>query len=296
MNGNEKTIRQTLQTSLRSFFADGGPTSAAAISYNALFVLFPGGMALMGLGQKEFLSDERAFETLQAMTAILPYDTRRFIATFFDTVDGSPSWGFILSNLVVYLWAGLWAFHLLEEALSRAWGTPPRASFLRRLLLCSSMLAVSTCCLLASAVTLAGIHWFRLSFLGGAGPAALLLYAVLLHLLVVAYVASTFSLLYRFLPHAQVRWRTALAGGLATGLAWHMTNLAMAFLLPLFDYARVYGSLAAAVAFLVWVYVSCWILILGAHFTARFQARYLPLPGLAAAGPALGEAPAETRP
>jgi membrane protein len=77
-----------------------------------------------------------------------------------------------------------------------------------------------------------------------------------------AAVVCAFTLLYYVVPNAQVRLRSALAGGLVAGSAWEVAKYLYAlFGSKAFQLNPVYGSLGAAPLFLAWLYVS-WILLL----------------------------------
>ena len=68
--------------------------------------------------------------------------------------------------------------------------------------------------------------------------------------------------LYHYVPHAPVRWRHALAGGLFVsagveiakkGLGWYLSAMP--------SYSSVYGAFATVPIFLLWIYL-CWLIVL----------------------------------
>jgi len=76
--------------------------------------------------------------------------------------------------------------------------------------------------------------------------------------------------LYRFVPHAQVRWSHALTGslvasaGLEVGkkvLTWYLTKVS--------TYSAIYGAFATLPILLIWLYTAWVILLLGAVLTAN---------------------------
>jgi membrane protein len=85
-----------------------------------------------------------------------------------------------------------------------------------------------------------------------------------------------FSFIYGFLPNTQVRWRSALLGGLAAGLLFSIAQQAYVGLaIGVARSSAVFGTLANAVLFLVWVYLSWSIVLLGAEISYAYQT--LPL-------------------
>lgn len=84
---------------------------------------------------------------------------------------------------------------------------------------------------------------------------------------VLAYlmVASAFAFIYAFMPNAKVRLRSAIIGGLVAGLLWNIAGWGFAsFVVSSGNYAAIYSSFATLVLFLIWLYLSWLILLLGA--------------------------------
>jgi membrane protein len=77
--------------------------------------------------------------------------------------------------------------------------------------------------------------------------------------------AAAFSLLYKTLPSKPVRWSDAFAGGFLAGLAFEIAKRLFALFIAKFPtYTAVYGAFAAVPIFLIWVYLSWIITLLGA--------------------------------
>jgi membrane protein len=78
-------------------------------------------------------------------------------------------------------------------------------------------------------------------------------------------VIAAFSFVYMFIPNARVRLVPALAGGIAGGILWQTAGWAFAtFVATSAQYAAIYSSFAILILFLIWVYVSWLVLLLGA--------------------------------
>jgi membrane protein len=72
-------------------------------------------------------------------------------------------------------------------------------------------------------------------------------------------------------------WRASLPGAaLATGL-WFASTLSFGFYVTRFaNYGRVYGSLGAAIALMVWLYIIALTILIGAEFNAQWAAEHRP--------------------
>jgi YihY family inner membrane protein len=85
-------------------------------------------------------------------------------------------------------------------------------------------------------------------------------------------VCLTFSLIYYWLPNAEVRYRNALLGGIVAGLFWILTSWAyMKFQFGLARYALFFSTFALFPLMLMWLYASWLILLSGALLTYAYQ-------------------------
>jgi membrane protein len=85
-------------------------------------------------------------------------------------------------------------------------------------------------------------------------------------------VIGAFTFFYMFIPNTQVRFMPALVGGVAGGIIWQSAGWAFAmFVASSTRYAAIYSSFAILVLFLIWLYVSWLILLIGAAVSFYVQ-------------------------
>ncbi|PWF44700.1 YihY family inner membrane protein [Massilia glaciei] len=104
----------------------------------------------------------------------------------------------------------------------------------------------------------------------------------------VGITAAAYTLLYMAVPNRFVDWRDAAWGGLVAALAFEVAKHAFASFIRQFPtYTLIYGALAALPVFLVWIYLSWMITLMGALLTAALPVVkyerwwYEPVPGAA---------------
>jgi membrane protein len=88
-----------------------------------------------------------------------------------------------------------------------------------------------------------------------------------------ALCSAALASLFRWLPHSQVRWRDAIAGGVLGGLALELGKRGFAaYLIRGPTYRPLYGAFATLPVFLLWLYFS-WLVTLSAALVTAHLGR-----------------------
>jgi len=91
------------------------------------------------------------------------------------------------------------------------------------------------------------------------------------HVIAVVLQSVGFMLLFMLVPNRSVGWRDALIGGALSGVAFEGLKQGFGWYLTAFPtYQTIYGAMAAIPIFLIWVYASWTVILLGAVFAASF--------------------------
>ncbi len=85
--------------------------------------------------------------------------------------------------------------------------------------------------------------------------------------------AFLFSLMFKVLPDAKIKWKDVLFGGLITAMFFTLGKLAIGFYLGNSNLTTLYGAAGSIIIIMIWVYYSSIILYLGAEFT-KVHARF----------------------
>ena len=85
-------------------------------------------------------------------------------------------------------------------------------------------------------------------------------------------VCAAFTFVYAFVPNTKVRFRSALVGGVIGGVLWETIGWGFAsFIVASTRYAAVYSGFAILILFLIWLYLSWLILLVGAEISFYYQ-------------------------
>ncbi|MCZ6605959.1 MAG: YihY/virulence factor BrkB family protein [Alphaproteobacteria bacterium] len=98
------------------------------------------------------------------------------------------------------------------------------------------------------------------------------LFAVVGWLAPTVMVILAFAFIYLFVPNTRVAVRSALLGGIVAGILWNGIGWAFAtYVATLPGYVEIYSSFASPLIFLIWLYLSWLILLVGTSITFYHQ-------------------------
>jgi membrane protein len=85
-------------------------------------------------------------------------------------------------------------------------------------------------------------------------------------------VIAAFTFIYKFIPNTKVRFGSALLGATVAGLIWQTGGWAFgSFIASSTRYTAIYASFAIVILFMIWLYLSWLILLLGASIAFYYQ-------------------------
>ncbi|UCE89468.1 MAG: YihY family inner membrane protein [Pseudomonadota bacterium] len=85
-------------------------------------------------------------------------------------------------------------------------------------------------------------------------------------------IVTAFTFAYLFIPNTKVRFKSALVGGLVAGVLWQTIGWAFtSFVVNSAKYTAIYSAFASLILFMVWVYLSWMVLLIGASIAFYHQ-------------------------
>jgi membrane protein len=246
------------------FQEDDGPRVAASLTYTTLLSLVPlATIALSAVSAFPVFAEFRA--ALQEFLAenMLPPDVAGTVSGHLDEFAANAARLTALGLAVLAVTAVLLMF-TIERAFNGIWRVRHGRSPVARVLVYWGVLTLGP--------VLVGASLSMTSYLVGLSVAQVHvpgLRRALLGLIPLALTTLAFALLYYIVPNRRVQLRHALLGALVAAVMFELMKRGFALFVARFpSYQLVYGAFAAVPIFLVWIYLSWMVAVLGAVVTA----------------------------
>ncbi|MBI5096553.1 MAG: YihY/virulence factor BrkB family protein [Nitrospirae bacterium] len=246
------------------FFRDDGPMLAGSISYFFVMAIFPFCLFLVSIFGY-FLGENREFYNffLEKLIYFFPEATSE-ITKELGTIITYRKIG--LFTLLLYGFFSYQLYLSAEKAINVIFKERATRPFLISTLLSLSIvtLMITLIIITFGAISIIPMFKFLTNFLPGLviSKITIILVGFILPLFLVTVIATSF---YIFLPKKNVKTRHALIGGLFTALfleaAKHLFTFYIA--LKLSNIGTIYGSLSAFIIFVLWVFYSASIFLIG---------------------------------
>lgn len=260
----KKCIRVTSK-SIADFYRDGGLMLAGSISYFSMMAFIPFCLLLVAIFGY-FLGEDRE---------LLAFFSERLISYFPDTTSGiTRELEKIISykglgsfSLILYCILSFELFSSMETAINIIFKTKAKRHFIASVFLSVIMitLIISLIVISFSAASTISVFqtykkFFRLIEISGITRFAV---SFILPLILMLF---TVTALYILLPKKKIRLSHAFSGALfATTLFEAAKYLFTVYVMKLVHLGTIYGSLSAFVIFLLWLFYSSCIFLIGAE-------------------------------
>jgi membrane protein len=249
----------------RRFFEDGGFTLAGSLTYTALLALVPLITVALTLVTAFPVFDEfiQGVDVFLARHMLPPAVAKTVIGAVEEFTQNAA--GLTAVGLVVLGVTAILLMLSIERAFDRIWRVSrPRPLGLRLLtygaVITLGPLLIGVSLTITSYVVTASLGMAR--HVPGAGTALLAAVPFLLS-------TTAFTLLYLIVPNRRVRVLHAMVGGVVAAVLFEATKRGFAVYVANFpNYRLIYGAFAAVPIFLVWVYLSWVVTLLGAIVVA----------------------------
>ncbi|MGZ6248743.1 MAG: YihY/virulence factor BrkB family protein [Syntrophales bacterium] len=262
-----------LWQALKKFNGDNGFFLSSGIAFNILINLLPFIMLLLALIGTYLYNDQEVLNHIRAyFRDVAPTVDPKIMGNLMDLIQKRRLVGIL--GFAGLLWTSTWVFSSLRIALNIVFRAQKSQGMLRGISVDLLMIVLVGILLLVSMI-LSPVVMFLQSYHGqipvAMGPT---IQWILKYLLPFFLTYCMFSLIYKIVPNKRVHIKSALQAALFASLLWELAKHLFAwYVVHLPMYSILYGSLSTLVIFVLWVYYSSTILIVGGEF-AYFLEEY----------------------
>ena len=273
-------LRHDWKGVLGQTWTDSGTDNIGLIAAGTAFWGFASIAPLLGaivLSYGLFATPEVVADNIRGLFGVLPRDAAKLIAEQLTNVVGTSGskkgWALVLA-LALALYGGTQGASAIVTALNVAYEEKESRGIVKLYALAFAITGAAVLLAITGAVSLTAV-----AFLGGLMPHApdivRTVIGIVGYLALGMIVVSAAALLYRFGPdrkHAKWVWLTP--GSFAATALWLGATAIFAFYVANFgSYGATYGSLGAVVVLQLWLWLSAYILLLGAELNSQLERR-----------------------
>jgi membrane protein len=264
-----------LKRTFKEFQEDNLTDWSAALTYYAVLSIFPALIVLVSI--IGLVGNSASDPLLDNLDTVAPGPAKDILTDAIENLQKSSGASGVV--FIVGLAAAVWSASGYISAFMRAsnviydieegrpiWKTLPVRVGLTVLLMV--LTAIS-----AVAVTLSGGLAREAGDLIGVGDTAIQVWNIAKWPVLLLFVSAMFAVLYWAAPNVkQAGFKLISPGSVLAVIGWLIASAAFAFYVGNFgSYNRVYGALAGPIIFLVWLWISNIMILLGAQFNAELE-------------------------
>ncbi len=246
------------------FFDDHVQTNAAALAFTTILALVPAAAVAFSMLSVFPVFEEWSKELETFIYRNLVPAAEQVVQNQLQEFIGQTArlTAFSLSFLLV---SALLLLFTIEETLNKIWRVEDSRSLVQRVL---SYWAVLTLAPLLMGASLSLTSHIVSTAFGGEGEVAQAR-SIFLAILPFLFVVLAFVLLYMAVPNKPIRFHNALIGGVTAAILFELSKRGFTWYVSNFhSYEVIYGALSSIPIFLIWVYVSWLVVLVGAEVTA----------------------------
>jgi len=244
------------------FVARRGLQTASSLAYTTLLSIVP----LVGV-MFSFFGNLPLFKDISEV--VQQFIFSNFVPAFGETVEAYlisfsvKASQLTITGITVLVLIALLMMATIESALNHIWNVLTRRNPLARFMVYWAILTLGP--------VLIGVSFYATSYLlalpvVSSVDESLMITSKILVLMPVITTAVAFSLMYILIPNCYVNWRYAVIGGVTASIFFELAKYSFGlYVKSVPTYQAIYGAIAVIPMFLIWVYLSWLIVLLGAQ-------------------------------
>jgi membrane protein len=255
-----------LWKALKKFIEDNGFFLSSGIAFNLLITLIPFTLLLLALFGTYLYNDQEVLNHIRTyFRNVTPALDPRVMTNLMDVIQNRQIAGIL--GFIGLLWFSTWVFSSLRIALNIVFRVENSRGLLWGIAVDLLMMILVGILLLVSMI-LSSVVTFLQGY-EGLIPLAIepTMQWILKYLVPFFLTCCVFFSIYKITPYKKVHFISALQATLFASLLWEFAKHLFAwYVVHIAEYSIFYGSLSTLIIFILWVYYSSIILIVGGEF------------------------------
>jgi membrane protein len=260
-----------------SFIEDDALSRGAAIAFYAATSIAPVLLIVIAIAGLAFGRAAAQNAIILELSGLMGQQTADVLQSALASAAGKSAgiWATIIGFAALVTTAS-GVFSEMQSALNMIWKVKPKTITLSRLLQTRAiglgLVATLGFLLIVSLTVSAGLAAFG-DYLGSIAPIEKLILTIINFALSLSLLAVLFAAIYKVLPDRQIQWRDVTVGALVTAILFTIGKTLIGWYLGSTAIGSSYGAAGGLIVFLLWVYYSVQIFLLGAEFTKIYANR-----------------------
>lgn len=245
---------------------------AAQMTYHFVLAMFPMLIFLLTLLPVFNIDQSRITDMLSSA----PSETSSIIKSVIGDVTKNSSGGLLSVGLILAIWSASNGMTAIMNSFNVAYDVEDsRNGILLKLLSVVFTIVMGFVFLIAMALPTLGSGISHYLF----GPLGLdsqikWIFTLLRVVLPLIIILLLFIVLYSVAPNVKTKFRSVLPGAIFTSVIWLLGSFAFGWYISNFgNYSKTYGSIAGIIILLIWLYLTSFIIIIGAEINAIIHQR-----------------------
>jgi membrane protein len=262
----------------RAFVHDAFAVAKGA-AFSAIFTLFPAVLLVASVLSESHTTAGFIREISHALGRILPEGTRATVLQYFSGTKPA-SFRFLITIAAITLWTGSGAMISWMEGFRNAYQMPKTWGLVKERMIAFLLVVLAGIPMVFASILLVFGNqieaWIVYHVGHELGPYVLGLWTALRWIIAALTSIAVIGLIYHHgVPRTQP-WHRVLPGAALATVLWFASTLVFGFYLRHFaNYDVIYGSVATAIALLIWLYIVSVVVLIGAEFNALRYPRFL---------------------
>lgn len=255
---------------LYRFDDDGVTAIGAQLAYYLTLAIFPFIIFFLSILQFTPLAD---VNVLQKLLSPLPGETGKLLYDLINNIIKDGSIALLSFGAIGSIWSSSNGVMAVMKAVNRALDLDEDRPYIKlKGLSILFTIGLFLILIIAFTVLIFGEVIFNALFISYTWP-TVIIWKILKFLIPLVFMVLSITILYKYSPSVkegiEIKFSESIPGAIFASLLWIVLSITFSFYVSNFgSYSKTYGSLGGVIVFLIWLYMSSIVIVLGAEVNA----------------------------